>query len=221
MSIDAFILKHQALVYHIAWKIARPIGLHDDEVNEMIADGMVGLVRAAPRFDPDRGLAASTFLAPRIRGAISDGLRTRDRLSRTVRRKETSLKRTRDQLHQLLHRSPSELELATDSDMSLDTFRRHVLHALEHNSLEDPVGEDLTISDVTPADPEPTTDDLDDARHTLIDALTGLRPNERYVISLYYFEEMTMLEIATIMGVTESRISQVHKQALQRLREAV
>jgi RNA polymerase sigma factor for flagellar operon FliA len=223
---DRLLTEHLGLVHHVARQLARTLAAKAD-VDEMVSAGTMGLMAALESFDVSRGLAFSTYAAPRIRGAILDELRKQDHVPRSVRRKARELAQAREALQRALGRAPEDAELAQQLGVDLATvwrWRADVESAVQV-PLDRQVG-DTDLSATTPADV------LADERHgdveelmnheqevsLLRDAIAGLKEQERLVLSLYYFEELRLHEIAKILELTESRVSQIRSKALTRLR---
>jgi RNA polymerase sigma factor for flagellar operon FliA len=200
------------------------------ELDELVSCGTLGLMDALESFDSTRGLAFSTYAVPRIRGAILDELRRQDRVPRTVRRRSRELGHARERLTSDLGRQPSQRELAGQLGVDMDTMWRwqadNEWH--RHTSLDEPSfdhgdshsesREAITAVAYNGAD--------EDVNHELEvecmkRAIGCLKEQEQVVLSLYYFEELKLHQIAVVLGVTESRVSQVRTKALARLRTAL
>jgi RNA polymerase sigma factor FliA len=221
---DAVLRQHLGLIYHVAQQIARSRS-NDVELDDLVSAGTLGLIGAFENFDASRGLAFSTFAAPRIRGAILDELRRLDRVPRSVRRKARQIDGASNTLASSLGREPGQGELAEGLGIDLETLWRWQTErestqvvSLDRspNSAEDRgTGEWLAGTN---------GDDIDDAitlgqeSEHLRDALLALPEQERTVLSLYYFEELKLNDIARILSVSESRVSQIRSKAIQRLR---
>lgn len=223
---DQLVNKHIRLVHHVARQLLRGSRM-EAEFDELVSAGTIGLINAVENFDASRGLAFSTFAAPRIRGAILDDLRRRDHVPRSVRRKQRDIAGTRDRLAATLDRLPTDDEMAREMGIEVQKLWRWQREA-EHAgrvSLDRPTetrsGHGATPEELlSPGD----GDDMEEALNReeevelLRDAILDLKEQERLVLSLYYFEELKLHEIATIMGVTESRISQIRSKAIANLR---
>lgn len=190
------------------------------ELDDLIQAGMVGLLEALGRFDAAQGATFATFASQRIRGAMVDELRTRDWLPRSVRRAARAVDEAVRRLEQQLGRPPEESEIAHELGMPLpdyqqllnDTnsghllpFEELVLDGSEHNSHE--AGNALF---------EQLLDTQQ--RQALIEAIDALPEREKLLMALYYQEELNLKEVGAVLGVTESRVSQLHSQAISRLR---
>lgn len=219
--------QHLGLVQHIARRAAVRIG-RQVELDDLVSAGTLGLVLALESFDPERGLAFSTYATPRIRGAILDDLRARDCVSRSVRSKRRKISEAVHSLEMQLGRSPASLEIATTLDISLDTYWQWeqdgegaVQVSYEAASSDDvgrSAGLDEMLADQSLHDPQETVAHEEEIA-AVKDAMAELTPKERTVLGLYYYEELTLRQIAEILHLTESRISQIRSGALKRLRK--
>lgn len=211
------------IAYHLMAKL--PPNVH---VDDLIQNGMVGLLDALGRFEDGMGAQFETYAVQRIRGAMLDGLREFDWLPRSVRRE---MRRVEGVIHRLEHefgRQPSESELAVALDMPLADYQRLLQEArgTQLIYLEDLVGGDegdeFLDRHHPSASPDPLVLLLDgDLRRALVQAIDGLPEREKLLMSLYYEEELNLREIGEVMGVTESRVCQLHSQAIARLRAKV
>jgi len=222
---DAVLRQHLGLVYHVAQQLAHARA-NDVELDDLVSAGTLGLIDAFEHFDASRGLAFSTFAAPRIRGAMLDELRRLDRVPRSVRRKTRQIDGAASALTRTLGREPGHSELAKQLGIELATLWQW---QTERESTQ-VVSIDRKTST---ADPSQSTSEwlagstgeevneaialAQEAAH-LRDALLELAEQERTVLSLYYFEELRQNDIARILEVSESRVSQIRSKAIQRLR---
>lgn len=225
---DALLRDNLSLVHHVARQLARGLAA-DADVDELVSAGTMGLMSALESFDVGRGLAFSTFAVPRIRGAILDELRRQDHVPRSVRRKTRNIAAAREALMRSLGRSPELSELATALGVDARTLWRWQadVEGAVHVPL-DGSGPDSDRAAVSPADALGNGEERTDDRLTreeelalLREALLGLKEQERTVLSLYYFEELKAREIAQVLGVSESRISQIRSRALGQLRNTL
>lgn len=224
---DALLTEHRALVYREALRLSnkRPFAL---ELEDLAGAGMIGLMEAVAGFEPERGLAFSTFALPRIRGAILDHLRQWDPLSRSARRKERLLAQGRRDLTGQLTRAPTRPELAEHLDVDVDTMSRWELDAARGVavSLDGPVaaaeGATRTLEEVVPSeDGDGFMDALNHAEEVALlrEEVADLPVRDRQVLSLYYMECLTLREIGELLGVTESRVSQIRSAVVDGLRQ--
>jgi RNA polymerase sigma factor for flagellar operon FliA len=225
-SRDELLAQNIRLVHHVARQVARS-SRADIEFEDLVSAGTIGLMNAIENFDTSRGLAFSTFAAPRIRGAILDDLRRRDHVPRSVRRKQRELGRAREALQARLGRSPSEEELAEEMGIELEKmwrWQRDAEHAARI-SLDRPsdtmAGQGATPEELISGDDGhdiETVINREQEVTLLREEILKLKDQERIVLSLYYFEELKLHEIASIMSLTESRISQIRSKAIANLR---
>ncbi len=224
---DELLAEHLGLVHFVARQIARGIAI-DADFDDLLSAGTIGLVNALESFDVRRGLAFSTFAAPRIRGAILDELRRQDHVPRSVRRKARELAHAHEALMCALGRAPSERELARHLGVEIDMLWRWEADvegasqlSLDH-AADDGNGRTVAPVDLFPGANDVRIDDLlnhEQEAGLLRDAILELKEQERTVLTLYYFEEIKLHEIATVLELTESRVSQIRSKAILRLRE--
>ncbi len=193
---------------------------------EMTSAATLGLLDAANRFDPAKGVLFKTFAEQRIRGAILDEARRLDWFSRTLREKQARLSSTLAELEGRLGRSPSEEEMASALGVGLEDYRdlltevSHLGWVSIHQTLDQgEEGRSLldVLADENGRDPLQNLEARELARE-MAAHLEGLGEKERLVLTLYYYEELTQKEIAEVLSVTEGRVSQLHSQALLKLR---
>jgi RNA polymerase sigma factor for flagellar operon FliA len=223
---DALLAEHLSLVHHVARQLARTLAAHAD-FDELVSAGTIGLMDALEHFDASRGLAFSTFAVPRIRGSILDELRRLDHVPRSIRRKTRDIGGARAALTSALGRAPDDREIAGQLGVDLTTLWRWQsdVEGAVHIPIDRSSSEH---EDHAPSPAETLADASGDAIEDRItqdqevavlrDAILMLKEQERIVLSLYYFEELKLHEIATILALTESRVSQIRTKALQRLR---
>lgn len=223
---DALLAEHLSLVHHVARQLSRALAAPAD-FDELVSCGTIGLMNALDAFDISRGLAFSTFAVPRIRGAILDELRRQDHVPRSVRKKTRDLSGARENLTRIFGRQPTDAELAEHLGIDLATLWRWqsetesaVQISLDHTPAEH---ESYTPHPIEPLANDGDTgieDEItrDQEREILRDALVQLKDQERIVLTLYYFEDLKLHEIAEVLELTESRVSQIRAKALSRLR---
>ena len=220
---DAVLHQHLGLVYHVAQQLARARA-NDIELGDLVSAGTLGLIDAFEHFDASRGLAFSTFAAPRIRGAMLDELRRIDRVPRSVRRKTRQIDRASASLARMLGREPGHSEVAEKLGVDIATLWQWQMDRESTHVMSI----DRTPTDSTRGVNEwlagSAGDEVDDAitleqecEHVR-DALLELSEPERTVLSLYYFEELKLNDIARVLEVSESRVSQIRSKAIARLR---
>jgi RNA polymerase sigma factor for flagellar operon FliA len=222
---DRLVLHYAPLVKYVAGRIGTGLPAHVD-VADLIQSGIFGLVDAIERFEPERGLKFETYAMQRIRGAILDELRSQDWVPRSVRGRAREVERALEHLGAKLQRTPTDQELATELGMNVtelsDLYARLQLTsvvALDEviTAGRGPTSLAETLPDDGAHDPVAALVDLDNRRQ-LADAIAQLTERDRIVVTLYYFENLTLAEIGTVLGVTESRVCQLHTRAVLRLR---
>jgi RNA polymerase sigma factor for flagellar operon FliA len=218
--------RYLGLVHHVA----REVGARTPavELAELVSAGTIGLVRALDSFDLSRGLAFSTYAVRRIRGAILDDLRSRDWVPRSVRAKSRKLLAATSELQATLGRAPEPREVAEALQLDLETYWRWraavdgcVMVSFDGAAM---TGERNALSlEETIDDPDAPLPGQEIDRVETVEgvkrAIASLPEKERTVLSLYYYEELNLRQIAEILHVTESRISQIRTQALRRMRD--
>ena len=195
------------------------------DIDDLVQAGMIGLLDAVSRYDAAQGTQFETFAMQRVRGAMLDELRGSDWMPRSVRRNQRTIERAIRVLEQALQRPPVESEIAAHLQMSLADYQQFLLEAkgaqlvyLEEASGDD--GEEGFLERAVPSSAALPLERLGDQqfRSALIGCIERLPEREKLVMSLYYEEGLNLKEIGAVLGVTESRISQLHSQAVSRLR---
>ncbi len=209
------------IAYHLMAKLPASV-----QVEDLVQNGMIGLLDALGRFEEGMGAQFETYAVQRIRGAMLDGLRENDWLPRGLRKEMRRVEAALQKLEHEQGRPPSETELAAALDMPLAEYQRLLLEARGHQLvyLEDISGEDEDYLDrhaagVSP-DPLAILEEAD-MRSALVAAIEKLPEREKMMMALYYEQDLNLREIGEVMGVTESRVCQLHAQAVARLRAAV
>jgi RNA polymerase sigma factor for flagellar operon FliA len=200
---------------------------HSIELGDLVQDGMLGLIDAAFRFDEARGIKFETFAERRVRGAMIDALR-RDAWPRGVRRQRRELEAAREELRRELGAEPSLADLAArvgsdEARLSRTIVRINTIESTSPLSAGDNVDGSLLPTALVPSEPTPPDRAYEDleVRDRVRAAIASLPPRERKVIGLYYYQEATMRQIGAEIGVNESRVSQLHARAIQRLRKTL
>ena len=225
---DRLILTYAPLVKYVAGRLGSGLPAHVDE-GDLVSYGLLGLIGAIERYDPERDMKFETYAISRIKGAIIDELRSLDWVPRSVRARAREIERAIAELERRLHRAPTDEEIAaklgitTDElENSLTDISRSSMAALDelwsvHTGGGDSVALIDTIEDPTPTDPEGSLEQTE-MREALGEAIARLPEREKLVVTLYYYEELTLREIGEVLGVTESRVSQLHTKAILRLK---
>ncbi len=219
------LLEQLPQVKYIAHRIHERLPQHVP-FDDLLHAGIVGLMDALHKYDPTKNVRFSSYAKFRIRGAILDSLRDMDWSPRDLRRKARRLEATMQKLQTELGRSASEPELAQAMEMSLEDFQHMLdeIRGLEVGSLQIESLEDGRETDLSETIPGPTNQDplflcmQGERKQLLADAIAQLPKREQQVLALYYHEELTMKEVGAVLGVGESRVSQIHSVAVARLR---
>jgi len=222
---DELLVRHLPLVHRVVQRLAVRKPPHI-ELDDLVAWGIVGLLDAIGKYDPAKEAAFSTYAQFRIRGAILDHLRSLDWVPRSVRQKASLIEKVSHSLEGTLGRAPSEEEIARELSLSLDEYQELLSRVGDMMlfSLEDlrfGTGEErLNLDRALQANEiDPLGALLGQERVNLVaEAVARLPEREKIVISLYYGEELTMKEVGEVLGLTESRVSQLHSQAMIRLK---
>ncbi len=216
---DALILDHVPLLHHIVGRMGWDVPGRIDR-DDLLGWGMLGLIAAADAWDPSRGLKFSTFAYPRIKGSILDELRRNDFLPRGRREKLRELENVVRDLEQEngLPPTPEEIAKALGVDHEEVDQIMHSARVAGSVSLEDGPSETLAqmLSDPSSQDPVGTAE-YSELKGLLVQTISKLPQQEQAVITLYYGEELLLKEIGEVLGVTESRVSQIHSRAIYRL----
>jgi RNA polymerase sigma factor FliA len=212
---EALVMRHAELVKRIAYHLAGRLPA-SVEVDDLIQAGMLGLLEAASNYSAGRGASFETYAGIRIRGAMLDGLRKLDWAPRSVHRKARAVASAIRELEAELGHEARDADVATKMGVSLDEYHKIVEDAAgcQIASLTTEEGE-INAHD---PDADPFRDVVDERfRAALTEAIAGLPERERTVMSLYYDDELNLKEIGVVLKVSESRICQIHGQALTRL----
>lgn len=220
------IMRYLPLVKQVIGRMFGSLPAHVDR-KELFQAGVVGLIQAIDQYDPNAGTKLESYAIPRIRGAILDNLREMDWAPRSLRHKATLIERTIDKLCGELGRSPTEEEVAHRLQISIEQYRAMLseVSVLRHLSLDHPfweaeegelVDEEASLHDHGALVEERL--DRKELQERLVALLQALPERERLIMILYYYEELTFKEIAAVLGVTESRVCQLHTQIVLGLR---
>ena len=224
---DQLLMEHLPTVRYLARRIHERLPQHVD-LDDLISAGVVGLIDAFSKFDHGKKVQFKSYAQFRIRGAILDSLRTLDWSPRELRRKGRAVEEAIRSVTQRVGRAPSEQEIAGELELSLTEYQQLLgdLKGLEIGSLHMERSEDSGDEELAYIPGSPEEDPLfrclkGEMKQRLADAIDELPEKERMVLTLYYYEELTMKEIGLTLGVVESRVSQIHSSAVLRLRAAL
>lgn len=224
---DALILNYSPLVKYVAGRLASSLP-QNVETGDLISYGIFGLIDAIEKYDPDRAIKFETYAIARIKGSIIDELRAMDWVPRSVRSRAREIEQAYVVLENELKRVPTDAEVAKRMGISVREYH-DILSRLSYTSVvsfeeiwiggdrEDGQGALGTIRDDTAEDPVAIFES-GETKYILADAIERLPEREKTVIALYYYEGLTLKEIGQVLGVTESRVSQLHTKSVLRLR---
>jgi RNA polymerase sigma factor for flagellar operon FliA len=225
---DRLILTYAPLVKYVAGRLGSGLPAHVDE-GDLVSYGLLGLIGAIERYDPTRDIKFETYAIARIKGAIIDELRAMDWVPRSVRARARHIERAIGELEAKLHRAPTDEEIAkklgidvAELEDSLTEISRSSIAALDElwtisSSGGDQVALIDTIEDTQGPEPQSALAQTE-LKEALGEAIARLPEREKLVVTLYYYEELTLREIGEVLGVTESRVSQLHTKAILRLK---
>lgn len=225
---ERLVVAYSPLVKYVAGRMASGLPAHVEE-SDLISYGLVGLISAIQRFEPERDIKFETYAITRIKGAIIDELRSLDWVPRSVRSRAREIEKANSKLEHKLQRAPTDEEMALELEMSVDEFQEALLQisnstvaALDELwTVSDSSGDQVSLLDTIqdPDAPDPAQlMDATDMKDRVADAIARLPEREKLVVALYYYENLTLREIGEVLGVTESRVSQLHTKAVLRLR---
>ncbi len=221
---ESVVERYGQMVRRAAAQLAARLPANVD-IDDLVQAGMIGLLDAVSRYDAGQGTQFETFAMQRVRGAMLDELRGSDWMPRSVRRNQRSIESAIHALEQTLYRAPSEAEIASQMKMTLADYQQFLQDAkgaqlvyLEEASGDD--GEEGFLQKSLPSTAALPLERLGDQRFrsALVEGIERLPEREKLVMSLYYEEGLNLKEVGAVLGVTESRISQLHSQAVARLR---
>ena len=220
---EQLIIEYSQLVKYVAGRLNMYLGNHV-EFDDLCSYGIFGLIDAIDKFDYDKGVKFETYASLRIRGSILDNIRKLDWIPRSIRKKQKMIEKASRELEAYLEREPTEQELADQLELSISEYRKWLnqTNALSLSSLEEYIeqsgeGKVESISNNRYDSPEGVAE-KEALKEILVTAIEGLLEKEQKVIISYYYEELTLKEISHIMGVSESRISQLHTKALSKMK---
>jgi RNA polymerase sigma factor FliA len=225
---ERLVLAYSPLVKYVAGRMSSGLPAHVEE-SDLISYGLLGLISAIERFDLEREIRFETFAVTRIKGSIIDELRSLDWVPRSVRAKAREIEQTNAKLENKLQRAPTDAEMSKSMGVTEDEFQASLVKIANSSvvaldelwTVSDSSGDQVSLLDTIPdphaADPARELD-LTDMKDSLADAIARLPEREKLVIALYYYENLTLREIGEVLGVTESRVSQLHTKAVLRLK---
>ena len=222
---DRLVLHYAPLVKYVAGRVGTGLPAHVD-IADLVQSGVFGLWDAIDRFEPERGLKFETYAMQRIRGAILDELRAQDWVPRSVRSRAREVERALERLETRLQRSATDAEVAAELGITVAELRDLYAQlqltsviALDELIAVGRGGTSIaeTLPDEAAEEPGAFLDSVE-SRRLLAEAVSQLTDRDRVVVSLYYFENLTLAEIGRVLGVTESRVCQLHTRAVLRLR---
>jgi len=225
---ERLVLAYSPLVKFVAGRMSTGLPSHVEEA-DLISYGLLGLISAIERFDPGREIKFETFAITRIKGSVIDELRSLDWVPRSVRARAREIERANALLEHKLHRAPTDAEMAEQLESTVEDFQASLTQISNSSvvaldelwTLSDASGDQVslldTIQDHNAVDPAQAVDKTE-MRDRLADAIGRLPEREKLVVALYYYENLTLREIGEVLGVTESRVSQLHTKAVLRLK---
>ena len=225
---ERLVVAYSPMVKFVAGRLGAGLPSHVDDA-DLISYGLMGLIGAIERFEPERGIKFETFAMTRIRGAIIDELRSLDWVPRSVRARAREIEAAQSRLEHELQRAPTDEELAAKLGIGEEELQAWLLeianssvYALDELwTVSDSSGDQVslldTIKDPRADDPQDSLDSSE-VKDRLTDAIALLPEREQLVVALYYYENLTLREIGEVLGVTESRVSQLHTKAVMRLK---
>ncbi|MFV0519760.1 MAG: FliA/WhiG family RNA polymerase sigma factor [Lachnospirales bacterium] len=221
---DELIVNYLPLVKILAGRVSMQVGQYV-EYDDLVSYGIFGLIDAIDKYDYQQGNKFETYASLRIRGSIIDAIRKMDWIPRSVRQKRKDLESAYNYLLQTLGREPTDLEVSKELNLTVEQYEELIKKSNISSlvSLDEQVGEEnnetfgniYITSNIGNPEEEISKEEL---KKMLVDALGTLNEKEKIVISLYYFDELALKEIASVLGVTDARISQIHSKALFKLK---
>jgi RNA polymerase sigma factor for flagellar operon FliA len=225
---ERLVLAYSPLVKFVAGRMSSGLPAHIEE-SDLISYGLLGLIGAIERFEPEREIKFETFAVARIKGSIIDELRSLDWVPRSVRAKAREIEGAHSKLERELGRTPTDEEVASALGMSMNDFQDSLLQ-ISNSSLvaldelwavSDASGDQVSLLDTMkdPSAVDPARElGVSELKDRLAHAISRLPEREKLVVALYYYENLTLREIGEVLGVTESRVSQLHTKAVLRLK---
>jgi RNA polymerase sigma factor for flagellar operon FliA len=225
---ERLVLAYSPLVKFVAGRMSSGLPAHIEEA-DLISYGLLGLIGAIERFEPEREIKFETFAVARIKGSIIDELRSLDWVPRSVRAKAREIEAAHTKLEREFGRTPTDEEVSNALDLSMEEFQEALIQ-ISNSSLvaldelwavSDASGDQVSLLDTMrdPAAVDPARElGVSELKDRLAHAIARLPEREKLVVALYYYENLTLREIGEVLGVTESRVSQLHTKAVLRLK---
>jgi RNA polymerase sigma factor for flagellar operon FliA len=225
---ERLVLAYSPLVKFVAGRMSSGLPAHIEEA-DLISYGLLGLIGAIERFEPEREIKFETFAVARIKGSIIDELRSLDWVPRSVRAKAREIEAAHSKLERELGRTPTDEEVSKALDLSMEDFQEALIQ-ISNSSLvaldelwavSDASGDQVSLLDTMrdPSAVDPARElGVSELKDRLAHAISRLPEREKLVVALYYYENLTLREIGEVLGVTESRVSQLHTKAVLRLK---
>jgi RNA polymerase sigma factor FliA len=225
---EQLVVAYSPLVKYVAGRMSAGLPAHVEE-GDLISYGLIGLINAIERFEPEREIKFETYAITRVKGAIIDELRSLDWVPRSIRARAREIERAHAELENKLQRTPTDDEMAVALEISVDEFQ-NILMKISNSTVialdelwtvSDASGDQVSLLDTLQDQNAPNPQqmlDVSELKDRLANAISALPEREKVVIALYYYENLTLREIGDVLGVTESRVSQLHTKAVLRLR---
>ena len=223
---EQLIIEYSKLVKYVAGRLSIYLG-GNVEFDDLVGYGVFGLIDAIDKFDYEKGIKFETYASLRIRGAILDNIRRMDWIPRSLRKKQKLIDSAIQKIESETGSNANEEQIAKELEISVDEYNKwtNQTKALSLISLEEYVeqgGESKIHTNNSMVSSQPEKElEKSELKRMLVDAINSLSDKERSVITFYYYEELTLKEISAIMGVSESRISQLHTKALRKMKDVL
>jgi RNA polymerase sigma factor for flagellar operon FliA len=223
---NQLIIYYSPFVKYVASRVLSGLPRHFEE-EDLVSYGIIGLIDAIERFEPDRNLRFETYAIPRIKGAIIDELRSIDWVPRSVRTKARAVEQAVTHLEATLRRTPNDSEVAAEMELTIGDFHKALrkistvgMMALDEVLRGGERSERSTLGETLPDGSHGPVDmfEAKESKEALVSAVDGMPERERTVLMMYYYDGLTLTEIGDVLGVTESRVCQIHTKALRQLR---
>ena len=225
---ERLVLAYSPLVKFVAGRMSSGLPAHIEEA-DLISYGLLGLIGAIERFEPEREIKFETFAVARIKGSIIDELRSLDWVPRSVRAKAREIEAAHAKLERTMGRTPTDDEVSSELGVTMEEFQESLLQISNSSvvaldelwAVSDASGDQVSLLDTMkdPSAVDPARElGVSELKDRLASAISRLPEREKLVVALYYYENLTLREIGEVLGVTESRVSQLHTKAVLRLK---